>query len=292
MKAVCATYPKLGGHIEVYGRMKAPKVSIKRELRVREISKLDILERIALNSASSLLFWEGFTMSTESVKVLNTWLSMFGMRVLLALKEKGVEYEYVEQDLVNKSQLLLELNPIYKKVPVLIHKGKPICESLIIVQYIDETWPSLEGHTILPKDPYQRSVARFWADYVDKKVYDSGMRIIRSPEGEQRERAKEDLKESMATLDGALCKVSGGGPYFGGQYIGFVDIALAPFLCWFEAWETLGEFKILDEAEYPHLSKWATVVVEHPTVKDTISIAPPHKIVDFAHWLRKVALGA
>ncbi|KAF6176433.1 hypothetical protein GIB67_010070 [Kingdonia uniflora] len=32
------------------------------------------------------------------------------------------------------------MNPVHKKVPVLIHNGKPISESLIVVQYVDEVW--------------------------------------------------------------------------------------------------------------------------------------------------------
>eukprot|EP00250_Pteridium_aquilinum_P020715 c24914_g2_i1 orf=205-888(-) len=226
-------------------------------------------------------------MSAEgSVKVLNTWPSMFGMRVLIALKEKGVQYEYHEQDLSSKSQLLLESNPIYKKIPVLIHNGKPICESLIIVQYIDEAWSSAD-RAFLPKDPYQRALARFWADYVDKKVYDAGSRAMRSPEGEEKEQARKDFLETMATLDGVLVKVCGGGPYFGGQHIGLVDIALAPFLCWFDAYETFGKFKPLDEAKCPHLSKWAKTVVECPSVKEAMSIAPPHKVVEFIQKMMK-----
>nr|QDM54632.1 glutathione S-transferase 2 [Pteris vittata] len=218
-------------------------------------------------------------MPTHSVHVLNAWFSMFGMRVLVALKLKGVEYEYYEEDLQNKSKLLLESNPIHKKIPVLIHDGKPVCESLIIVQYIDEAWPSSDK-PILPIDPYKRAIARFWADYVDKKMYEAGSRIIKSPAGEEREQAKKDFIEVLQTLDGALREVSDGGPYFGGQEIGFVDVALAPFLCWFEAYETLGEFKIWDASKCPHLHKWADTVLDHPSVKEAISIAPPPKIVE------------
>ncbi|PPR90437.1 hypothetical protein GOBAR_AA30249 [Gossypium barbadense] len=60
-------------------------------------------------------------------------------------------------------------NPVHKKIPVLIHNGKPICEALIQVQYIDEVWHD-KAH-LLSSDPYQKATARFWADYFDKKVF-------------------------------------------------------------------------------------------------------------------------
>ena len=110
----------------------------------------------------------GVVTMADEIILLDFWPSMFGMKVRIALAEKGLKYEYRDEDLFNKGPLLLEMNPIHKKIPVLIHNGKPICESQIIVQYIDEVW--CDKSPLLPSDPYQRAQARFWADYIDKKV--------------------------------------------------------------------------------------------------------------------------
>lgn len=109
-------------------------------------------------------------MAESNVKVLGTWASPFVMRVKIALHLKSVHYEDVEEDLLApKSELLLKSNPVYKKIPVFFHAHNTICESLIILQYIDEVWIT-SASSILPSDPYERSQSRFWAAYVDDKV--------------------------------------------------------------------------------------------------------------------------
>ena len=79
----------------------------------------------------------------REVTLLDFWPSMFGIRVRVALAEKGIRYEHKEENLRNKSPLLLQMNPVHKKIPVLIHNGKPISESLNIVQYIRSLASSL-----------------------------------------------------------------------------------------------------------------------------------------------------
>lgn len=95
------------------------------------------------------------------VRLLGAWTSPFVMRVRIALNVKSVDYEYVQVRMRPKSRLFLESNPIYEKIPVLIRNQQPICESMIIVQYVDEVWPT--APSILPIDSYDRAIARLWA---------------------------------------------------------------------------------------------------------------------------------
>ena len=107
-------------------------------------------------------------MPKDDVKLLGVWASPFVMRVQISLNIKSVNYEFLEETIGSKSELLLQSNPVHKKFPVLTHGDKPICESLVIVQYIDEAWTS--GPSILPSDPYNRAIQRFWSAYLDDKV--------------------------------------------------------------------------------------------------------------------------
>jgi glutathione S-transferase len=206
----------------------------------------------------------------DEVTLLDFWPSPFGIRVRIALAEKGIEYESWEEDLSNKSTLLLKMNPIHKQIPVLIHQGRPVCESLIIVQYIDEVWT--RKLPLLPRDSYQRAQARFWADYIDKKIYSTG-RLVWATTGEVQEAAKKELMECFKVLEGEL----GDKTYFGGESFGIVDVALIPFYSWFYALETFGNMSLV--AECPKLVGWAKRCMQRDSVSN--SLPDQYKVYDF-----------
>ncbi|ESQ27280.1 hypothetical protein EUTSA_v10019480mg [Eutrema salsugineum] len=197
----------------------------------------------------------------EEVILLNFWPSIFGMRTMIALEEKGVKYEYIsEEDVIkNKSSLLLQMNPVHKKIPVLIHNGKAICESMIQVQYIDEVWS--EKSPLLPSDPYQRAQALFWADFIDKKdqLCVCGRGTWRA-KGEELEANNKEFIDILKILESEL----GDKPYFGGHKFGFVDIVLIGFYSWFPEYQKFGNFSI--ELECSKLIAWAERCLERESV--------------------------
>ncbi|PON82383.1 S-crystallin [Trema orientale] len=74
------------------------------------------------------------------------------------------KYDYKEEDLKipQRSQLVLEMNPVRKSVPILIHEGKPVCDSAVILEYIDEMSKEEGFVRLLPEDAHERALARFW----------------------------------------------------------------------------------------------------------------------------------
>ncbi|PIN00674.1 Glutathione S-transferase [Handroanthus impetiginosus] len=190
-------------------------------------------------------------MADDKLIIVNFWPSIFGVRVRIALREKGLYFDEKDEDMQNKSPLLLEMNPVHKQIPVLIHNGKPICESLIIVQYIDEMWN--DRVPLLPSDPYAKAQARFWADFIEKKIFKQ--------------------------LEGAL----GEKVYFGDDMFGFVDIVLIPFYMWFHTYETYGNFNI--GVECPKLIAWSKRCLKRESVSK--SLEDPNKVYEFMMSYRK-----
>ncbi|CAL4940275.1 unnamed protein product [Urochloa decumbens] len=192
-----------------------------------------------------------------AVQVIAGWACPYAIRVFAALKLKGVEYEFLQEPAGRKSELLLKSNPVYKKIPVLLHHGTPICESMIIIQYIDEVWAS-SGTAILPAEPYARAVERFWAQYVDDKA---------SPR---------ETRTKQQHLEEAFVKCSQGKHYFGGDNIGFLDVVLGSHLGWFKAVEKIAGTKVLNEAKYPEITAWADRFCAHHAVKEVMPETDRH----------------
>nr|CAB3495448.1 unnamed protein product [Digitaria exilis] len=202
------------------------------------------------------------------VRVIGGWASHYAIRVYVALKLKGVEYESLQEVVGNKSELLLKSNPVYKKIPVLLHHGKPIPESMIILQYIDEVWAS-NGPAILPADPYARAVQRFWAQYTDDKIAPASV-VLRGVINGDRDEAAAHVYTALQHLEEAFVKCSQGKSYFGGEDIGFLDIVLGSHLGWLKAVEKIAGVKVLDESKFPELTAWADRFYAHHAVRDVM----------------------
>ncbi|KAK9116927.1 hypothetical protein Sjap_015874 [Stephania japonica] len=211
------------------------------------------------------------------LKVIGAWSSPFAIRPRIALTLKSIDYEYIEENLRAKSDLLLKSNPVHKKVPVLLHGDRPICESLLILQYIDEQWSP--GPSILPSDPYDRAIARFWAAYIDDKL-SPAMLGMKAESEEAKAEAMEKMKMEFELMEKVFKDLSRGGGFFGGEEIGYVDIALGSFLAGVRVFESFSGVKLLDEEKTPGLVGWAQRFCAHEAVRDVMPKS--EKLLEFA----------
>ncbi|XP_062114031.1 glutathione S-transferase U17-like [Humulus lupulus] len=159
-------------------------------------------------------------MPESCVELIGSWASPFVLRAQIVLSMKNVG----KKKFGPKSELLLKSKLVHKKVLVLIHANKPIPESLVILEYIDEVWAS-SGPSILSFDPYDRAMNRFWAAYIDEKMTSIIPCLAISPVKDGAEVALEQVKTGIILLEETFRERNKGNALFGGDKIGFIDIA-------------------------------------------------------------------
>ncbi|CAK7341753.1 unnamed protein product [Dovyalis caffra] len=219
----------------------------------------------------------------DEVKLLKTWSSLFGLRVVWALKIKGVQYESIDEDLTNKSPSLLLYNPVHKKIPVLVHDSKPVVESLIILEYIEETW---KQNPLLPEHPKERAAARFWAKFGDDRVMPSIWEAFIKGREEEEHCAFAPAIENLKFLEEQLK----GKQFFGGERIGLVDIALGWLANLIPVLEEIHAIKLMDRERFPLLFAWIQEFSKTPVIADCW---PPHeKLVSKYRAIRESLLAA
>ncbi|CAM0885173.1 unnamed protein product [Alopecurus aequalis] len=189
---------------------------------------------------------------SEPVKLIGCFGSPVVHRAEVALRLKGVPFELITEDLNNKSELLLKHNPVHQKVPVLLHGDRPaICESLVIIEYVDEAF---DGPPLLPTDPLDRAAARFWANFMDKEQCGESMWMALWTDGEAQAASTRETMAKLTLIQGLLPK---GKRFFGGDTIGFLDIVFSVFAHWMGVFEEIAGVRLLTDEKHPALCRWA-----------------------------------
>ncbi|KNA16650.1 hypothetical protein SOVF_087210 [Spinacia oleracea] len=218
----------------------------------------------------------------SSVKLHGMWASPFVLRAKIALKIKGIEFEYIEEDLANKSELLLQYNPVHKKVPVLVHNGLPISESLIILEYIDETWT--QPPHLLPNDPYLKAKHRFWAAYLQQIAESLSKSLF--TEGEAIEEKINEYLKKMDVAEELMKAENDDSPSFQDLKPGYLDIVLYSLLGTYDIVEEVFGFKTFTAERYPFLASWINALSQVPEIKDS---APPKlKLIEHLRVIRQI----
>ncbi|KAL9274456.1 putative glutathione S-transferase [Drosera capensis] len=203
----------------------------------------------------------------EEVKLIGNLPSMASRKVEIALQLKGIKYEFLEEhDLKhNKSPELLKYNPVHKKVPVLIHSGRPIAESLVILEYIDETWT--QEPALLPSDPYERASARFWSKFIDDKCYPAVRKYLTLGSETEVESARAEAQEGLQFLENELK----GKKYFGGETIGMVDVVAVGVAFWQQTLEEIMQMEPANSCQdFPLLCAWADELLGCSVISDNL----------------------
>jgi len=204
------------------------------------------------------------------IKLYEHPLSPYAQKCKIALYEKGVEFEAVLPDLLSGRTPSAEFSTVNPRleVPTLVDGETSIFDSTIILEYIEERWPS---PALLPRSPAERARMRMIEEVVDTQ-YDAvnwglmEMLIFKRAEGDLATKIIARASEQTAGLQAWLERQLGASKWLNGEAFGWGDLSVVPYV---NASVLFGQAP----KRGSKLAEWLTRVNERPSVVKTTTAA-------------------
>ncbi|MEO8557798.1 MAG: glutathione S-transferase family protein [Rhodospirillales bacterium] len=200
--------------------------------------------------------------------VLEHPLSSYAQKVKMMLREKGLDFTVeIPAGLGNgdKGSTLEQAN-VRVEVPTLIDGEMRVWDSSIILQYLEDKFPT---PAMLPADPAARAKARMIEDVCDTQyeAINWGMgeiRWFRRAEGELAATMMGNATKQSLEIQAWLTQQLGSQPWFGGKSFGWADLCVSPFV------NRSAYYKVGLASGSP-LLQWLERVRQHPSVAKTFA---------------------
>ncbi|MQM23398.1 hypothetical protein Taro_056462 [Colocasia esculenta] len=109
------------------------------------------------------------------------------------------------------------------------------------------------------------------------------MGIAKAQTDADRASSTEQMLAGLQLLEEAFATCSKGKPFFGGDALGYLDIALGCYLGWVRAIGQMSAIQVLDGANTPQLAAWAERFCADEAVKEVMP--ETETLVEFAKMM-------
>ncbi len=161
-------------------------------------------------------------------------LSPYVQKVKIALREKGIPFQAMTPNAIGSGAAagaFVEANP-RAEVPALVDGQTRIFDSTVILEYIEDSWPS---PAMLPPTPAERARVRMIEDVMDTQFEAINWGLSEIHRFKRAEGALADalLARAAAQTAGFLAwleRALGDRPWFNGEAFGWGDLSVVPYL--------------------------------------------------------------
>jgi len=211
-------------------------------------------------------------MAYPDLHLVSHKLCPYVQRARIVLAEKNIPHRIEFIDLADKPDWFLQISPL-GKVPVLCVDGRPLFESAVIAEYLDETSPG----SLHPLDVLEKARNRSWIEFASSTLAAIAT-FYRAKGHESFSDAMASLRERFSRLEDELDD----GPWFNGKAFSLVDAAFGPVFRYFEVIGVYGHFRFFDGLT--RVNAWRDALRNRPSVRGAV-------VEDYHERLRAFFLG-
>jgi glutathione S-transferase len=205
----------------------------------------------------------------KKLTLISHVLCPYVQRAVIALKEKGVDFERIDIDLAQKPDWFLAISPL-GKVPVLRVGDDVIFESAVIAEFLEDTvQPALH-----PADAIRRADHRAWIEFAGVLLADI-WEFYTATTPEAFEKKRQELTQRFERLE-ARIKAD---PWFDGDAFHLVDAAFGPVFRYFDVFDAIEDFGILNGK--PKIARWRKTLHERASVAAAVKPDYSARLRDF-----------
>jgi glutathione S-transferase len=149
----------------------------------------------------------------------------YAQRTCILLHLKGLQAELVELDLSKpRPSWFLDINPA-GKVPALVHNDRPLNESGVINEYLEDVFPD---RPVFSADPYLKAQSRILIDFCNTQFTTNLYRVLMEQDSTRRIRVEAAARKDWQWLEAFLMRVSPDANFAFADF-GMADLTYAPF---------------------------------------------------------------
>ncbi|MFN0115865.1 MAG: glutathione S-transferase family protein [Paracoccaceae bacterium] len=208
---------------------------------------------------------------TAPLRLISHALCPCVQRAAIALAEQGVAFERTDIDLEAKPGWFLALSPL-GKTPVLLVGDRPVFESAVILEYLEDTGP----RPLHPADPFDRARHRGWIELASA-VLNNIAALYSAPDETALQARRAALAARFRRIDAELGNSQG--PWFAGRRFSLVDAAFAPVFRYFDLFERLGDFG--PPPGLARIAAWRRALAARPSVAGAVRADYPALLFAF-----------
>src|SRR5690606_13153763 len=158
----------------------------------------------------------------------------------------------------------------FGKTPVLVVDGRPVFESAVILEYLEEVGPN----PMHPIDPLRRAEHRGWIEFASATLSDIAG-FYAAPDAAALEARRQSLERRMGRIEDRLAE----GPWFDGDGFSLVDAAFAPVFRCFDAFDRIGDPGL--PGARPRVAAWRRHLAARPSVRQAVGADYPERLWTF-----------
>lgn len=204
---------------------------------------------------------------TDALTLVSFDLCPYVQRAAIVLAEKGVPFERIDVDLSAKPDWFKAISPL-GKVPLLKVGDDVLFESVVIVEYLEETRPP----ALHPADPLLKARHRAWMEFGSSILADI-WEIETTKDRAAFDQKATGLKEKFARIEAQL----DAGPFFAGGNFSVVDAVFAPVFRYFDTFDQIADLGVFDD--FAKVQTWREALSARPSVRNAV-------VPDYAERLR------